>query len=47
MLKKDGESKNPCLTLTVVLDQFIKVDCTGGLVVEVFNQVGVNAHFSD
>ena len=36
-----------CLTPTGV-NQFIeKVDCTGGLVVEVFNQVGVNNHFSD
>lgn len=44
-LQKDAPAL--CLTPTGV-NQFIKkVDCTGGLVVEVFNQVGVNYHFSD
>ena len=50
MLKRVGESKHPCLTPTVVLNQSptyatIKIDCTSGLYVEVFNdldQVGIN-----
>ena len=50
MLKRVGESKHPSLTPTVVLNQSptyatIEIDCTRGLVVEVFNdldQVGIN-----
>ena len=50
MVKSVGESKRPCLTPTVVVNQSptyvaIKVNCTSGLVVEIFNgsvyQVGV------
>ena len=48
MLKRVSESRQPCLTPTMVLNQSpifaIKVDCTHGLVVEVLydsNQVGV------
>ena len=48
MLKRVSESRQPCLTPTMVLNQSpifaIKVDCTRGLVVEVLydsNQVGV------
>ena len=48
MLKKVSESRQPCLTPTMVLNQSpifaIKVDCTRGLVVEVLydsDQVGV------
>ena len=48
MLKRVSESRQPCLTPTMVLNQSpifaIKVDCTRGIVVEVLydsNQVGV------
>ena len=50
MLKRVGESKHPCLTLThcgsePVSYAAIKVNCTRGLVVEAFNdldQDGIN-----
>ena len=48
MLKRVSESRQPCLTPTMVLNKSpifaIKVDCTRGIVVEVLydsNQVGV------